>query len=286
MGPAPATEGLQPASAADWLVLLAVAAVLPALCEEMLFRGCLQGVFERRGPVPGVLLTGVLFGVFHLVPHTMWPAAFLGIVLRTLVVRTGSILAEVLAHFGNNFMAVTVGYVLTEPSEAVTASLLVGLAAGFAMLGMLFWRRTGAATPEPLPLSEVPAGVTLSLGWCLKAVAFGAGAFVLLVATTVVLQQLSEGPGLRTLTWVDRTGRRSRCPWSRSCTASPASRPTGCGSHSTGDVREARTYGTFEVESETLRPLAPGGCRSILRSRSRMCSFRSTPQWTGQIRPV
>ena len=42
---------------------------------------------------------------------------------------------------------------------------------------------------------------------------------------------------------------------------------------------------TFEVESETLRPLAPGGCRSILRSRSRMCSFRSTPQWTGQIRP-
>ena len=187
LGPPPAVEGLQATSTGDWLMVVAVAAVLPALCEETLFRGCLQGVFERRGPVPGVLLTGVLFGAFHLVPHSVLAAAFLGIVLGTLVVRTGSILAGVLAHFGNNFMAVTVGYVLTEPSEAVMASLLIGLAVGFGLLGMVFWRRTGAATPEPSPLSAVPAGVTLSLGWWLKAAAFVAGTVVLLVTTAVVL---------------------------------------------------------------------------------------------------
>ena len=114
LGPPPAVEGLQATSAADWLMVVAVVAVLPALCEETLFRGCLQGVFERRGPVPGVLLTGVLFGAFHLVPHSMLAAAFLGIVLGTLVVRTGSILAGVLAHFGNNFMLVFPGEVLGE----------------------------------------------------------------------------------------------------------------------------------------------------------------------------
>ena len=125
--------------------------------------------------------------------------------------RTGSILAAVLAHFGNNFMAVTVGYVLTEPSEAVMASLLIGLAAGFGLLGLAFWRRTGAATSEPSPLSDVPAGVTLSPGWWLRAAAFVAATVTLLV-TTAVVQQFSEGPGLRTLTWVDRNGGEEPLP--------------------------------------------------------------------------
>ena len=255
LGPVPAAEGLQPASTADWLIVVAVAAMLPALCEETLFRGALQGVFERRGPVPGVLLTGVLFGAFHLVPHTMLPAAFLGIVLGTLVVRTGSILAGVLAHFGNNFMAVTVGYVLTEPSEAVTASLLIGLAAGFGLLGLAFWRLTGATAPEPSPLSAAPAGVTLSLGWWLKAAAFVAGTVVLLV-TTALVQQLSERPGLRTLTWVDRTGREEPLPLEpdvyRIARISPDGRRIALDRGRPGN----RDVWIFEVESETLRPLA------------------------------
>ena len=258
LGPPPAVEGLQATSAADWLMVVAVVAVLPALCEETLFRGCLQGVFERRGPVPGVLLTGVLFGACHLVPHSMLAAAFLGIVLGTLVVRTGSILAGVLAHFGNNFMAVTVGYVLTEPSEAVTASLLIGLAVGFGLLGMVFWRRTGAATPEPSPLSAVPAGVTLSLGWWLKAAAFVAGTVVLLLlVTTPVLLQLA-GAELRTLTWVDRTGREEPLPLEpavyRIARVSPDGRRIALDRGRPGN----RDVWIFEVESETLRPLALG----------------------------
>ena len=257
LGPAPAAEGLQPTSAADWLIVVVVAAVLPALCEETLFRGCLQGVLERRGPVPGVLLTGVLFGAFHLAPHTMLPAAFLGIVLGTLVVRTGSILAGVLAHFGNNFMAVTVGYVLTEPSEAVTTSLLIGLAAGFGLLGLVFWRRTGGAAPEPSPLAEVPVGVTLSMGWWLRAAAFVAGTVVLLV-TTAVVQQLSERPGLRTLTWVDRTGREEPLPLEpavyRIARVSPDGRRIALDRGRPG----SREVWIFEVESGTLRPLARG----------------------------
>lgn len=48
-------------STADWLIVVAMVAALPAVSEETLF---LQGVLERRGAVPGVLLTGVLFGAF------------------------------------------------------------------------------------------------------------------------------------------------------------------------------------------------------------------------------
>ena len=254
LGPAPAAEGLQPTSAADWLIVVAVAAVLPALCEETLFRGCLQGVLERRGAVPGVLLTGVLFGAFHLVPHNMLPAAFLGIVLGTLVVRTGSVLPAVLAHFGNNFMAVTVGYVLTEPTEAVTASLLIGLAAGFGLLGLVFWRRTGTAAPEPSPLSAAPAGVTLSMGWWLKAAGFVAGTVVLLISTAVV-QQLA-GAGLRTLTWVDRTGREEPLPLEpavyRIARVSPDGRRIALDRGRPG----SRDVWIFEVDSGTARPLA------------------------------
>ena len=256
LGPAPAAEGLQPTSAADWLMVVAVAAVLPALCEETLFRGCLQGVFERRGPVPGVLLAGVLFGAFHLVPHNMLPAAFLGIVLGTLVVRTGSILAGVLAHFGNNFMAVTVGFVLTDPSEAVMAGLLTGLAAAFALLGLVFWRRTGAAVPEPSPLSAVPAGVTLSMGGWLKAAAFVAGTVVLLV-TTAVVQQL-VGAGRRTLTWVDRTGREEPLPLEPAVYRIARISPDGSRIALDRGRPGRRDVWIFEVESGTLHPLARG----------------------------
>ena len=47
-----------------------------------------------------------------------------------------------LAHFGNNFMAVTVGFWLTDSSEVVTGTLLIGLAVGFGLLGVVLWRRT------------------------------------------------------------------------------------------------------------------------------------------------
>lgn len=89
------------------LLLLFVAAVSPAICEEVLFRGAiLSGVRERMGAWPAVILVGLLFGLFHLDPFRIPPIAVLGMVLTYLTVRTGSIYAAMLVHLMNNAFAI------------------------------------------------------------------------------------------------------------------------------------------------------------------------------------
>jgi len=67
-------------------------AITPAVCEEVLFRGYLQRQFERAmGASGGIIVTGILFGLYHFRLSQALPLAVLGIFLGYLVWRTGSI---------------------------------------------------------------------------------------------------------------------------------------------------------------------------------------------------
>jgi sodium transport system permease protein len=64
------------------LASLLLVAATPALCEEVLFRGVvLRGLATRLTPVGAIVITGVLFGMFHLNVWKLLPTALLGIVL-------------------------------------------------------------------------------------------------------------------------------------------------------------------------------------------------------------
>lgn len=94
-------------SISQLLFLLFVAAVSPAICEEVLFRGAiLSGLRQRMGVWPAIILAGVLFGLFHLDVFRIPPIAVLGMVLTYLTVRTGSIYAAMLVHLMNNSFAI------------------------------------------------------------------------------------------------------------------------------------------------------------------------------------
>jgi membrane protease YdiL (CAAX protease family) len=71
-----------------WLVLLA--ALVPAVAEEALFRGVVLSSLRRRLPTAAaVVITGTVFGLFHLTPETAFrflPTAWLGILLSWVVV--------------------------------------------------------------------------------------------------------------------------------------------------------------------------------------------------------
>jgi membrane protease YdiL (CAAX protease family) len=105
-------------------------AVVPALCEEVLFRGYAQRQFERAaGVAGGIALAGVLFGIYHLDPLQALPLAVLGTYFAYLTWRTGSLWPAIIAHFANNAYAV----VMTElgGAEAVEAASAVGGAAAW-----------------------------------------------------------------------------------------------------------------------------------------------------------
>lgn len=85
----------------------AMLALVPGICEEILFRGYAQRQFERAaGPVGGILLSGALFGMYHLRPSQVIPLVVLGLYMAYLVWRTGSLLPAMLVHIAHNGIAV------------------------------------------------------------------------------------------------------------------------------------------------------------------------------------
>lgn len=82
-------------------------AVVPAICEEILFRGYLQRSFERSfNTLAAILLSGFLFGLYHVQLQNLLPLATLGILLALLTWVSGSLWPAIIAHFVNNAGAV------------------------------------------------------------------------------------------------------------------------------------------------------------------------------------
>ncbi len=96
---------------------LVVLAITPAVCEELLFRGYVQRQAERgAGIVAGILISGVVFGLYHLRLTQAIPLCTLGVYLAWLTWRTGSFLPAMFVHFTNNAIAIAIGaYVAKRP---------------------------------------------------------------------------------------------------------------------------------------------------------------------------
>ena len=89
-----------------WLVLFAFA-VTPAICEEIAFRGFLLAGFRRRGRVTlAIVLSSCAFGIIHMIPHQVFNATLLGLILGTMCIRNRSILPGIAFHFVYNSMGV------------------------------------------------------------------------------------------------------------------------------------------------------------------------------------
>ena len=92
------------------LVNLIATAVLPAIVEEMIFRGYMLGALRAHGDSLAIVITAVLFGVFHGNILQMPFAIILGLVMGYLTVLTDCIWPAVLLHFSNNAMSVLLNF--------------------------------------------------------------------------------------------------------------------------------------------------------------------------------
>ncbi len=127
-------DDLMPVGVAFPVVLL-VFAVLPGLCEELLFRGALLGLLRRRPGVWGpVLLVAGAFGLFHLSIFRLAPTGILGILLGLLVVRGRSLLCSVVAHTTNNALLMTAAVYLPTLTPGWWSPVLGGAAIGLTFL--------------------------------------------------------------------------------------------------------------------------------------------------------
>ena len=77
--------------------------LVPAVCEEIMFRGYLQRSMEKSVGVWGaIFITGFLFGAYHLQITNLLPLAFLGIMMCYVTYVSNSIIPAIVAHLVNN----------------------------------------------------------------------------------------------------------------------------------------------------------------------------------------
>ncbi len=98
---------------------LGLIALMPAVCEELLFRGfILTGLRRDAGPWASVLVSSLLFGVTHLDPARLGAVTALGALLGLLALRSGSLIPCMLCHFTHNGLALVIASRLGQLQEA------------------------------------------------------------------------------------------------------------------------------------------------------------------------
>lgn len=94
-----------------FVIDLTLLALLPAVCEEMLFRGILQnGLLQKMSQPSAILIAGTLFAAYHLNPWLFPFYVVLGILFGWIYIRTNSLPLAMLAHFVNNAVGVVLYY--------------------------------------------------------------------------------------------------------------------------------------------------------------------------------
>ena len=118
-------------------------ALVPAICEELLFRGFIFGRFLQTGqPGQSLMMTSLLFGLFHRNLAALLPTTLAGIFLAFAVWRTGSVYCAMAMHALINTWAILVVntrleefLAWTRQSSHVPAALLFLGVAGVVVAG-------------------------------------------------------------------------------------------------------------------------------------------------------
>lgn len=150
-----------------WLLTLALIALLPAVCEELAFRGFVLSGFRHLGHKWwAIALSAVAFGMVHMFFQQKIPAALMGLVIGYVAVQTQSIWPCMLFHTVHNSLQIVIpklGHAAEASPDSRLAPWLTGdapllyhgatIACTTAAAGAILWGLHGARyvrTPEEL----------------------------------------------------------------------------------------------------------------------------------------
>ena len=126
-----------------------VVAVIPAVCEEVLFRGFVQKSFEQKfKPYFSIFITSLFFGLYHFNPYGLVALIALGFYFGYAAYVSNSIFIPMVLHFINNFLAVLAFMVLgsdelmgtnVKHDGSVTAQIFVLLISALLFAGFIIY---------------------------------------------------------------------------------------------------------------------------------------------------
>ncbi|WP_158233453.1 CPBP family intramembrane glutamic endopeptidase [Reichenbachiella sp. 5M10] len=99
-----------------FVAVFVIVAILPAIGEELLFRGLIQKYFVKaiKNPHLAIWLTAVMFSAFHMQFFGFFPRMLLGALFGYFYYYSGNLLYAILAHFVNNGLTIVMLYLYQQ----------------------------------------------------------------------------------------------------------------------------------------------------------------------------
>ena len=135
---------LQADNIGQLIINIGLMALLPALSEELSFRGTLQQVLGNKHLA--IWLTAFIFSAIHMQFYGFIPRMLMGAMFGYIFVWTGSLWVPIVMHFTNNALAVIAYYIDQNIADTIGAGdtwWLGVISLVLTSLGLLiFYRRT------------------------------------------------------------------------------------------------------------------------------------------------
>ncbi|HEX7367232.1 MAG TPA: CPBP family intramembrane glutamic endopeptidase [Pelobium sp.] len=105
----------------DLAINLLMIAIIPAIGEELFFRGGLQNILAQwfKNHHVAIWVTAIIFSAIHLQFYGFFPRMLLGALFGYLLVYGKSIYLPILGHFLNNGTAVVMAFILQKQGESL-----------------------------------------------------------------------------------------------------------------------------------------------------------------------
>lgn len=94
-------------------------AIVPGVCEEIMFRGTMLRAYEKLGIKKAIIITAVLFGMFHFSLINFIGPVILGIVFGIMVYKTNSIYSSMIGHALNNSVALVLNHFMMKNMDTI-----------------------------------------------------------------------------------------------------------------------------------------------------------------------
>lgn len=133
--PVPTPPEMMESTPISLILNLFVIAVLPAILEEALFRGCVLRVLRPYGNGLAIVVSSVLFSLMHGNIRQIPFALIVGLILGWLYVASNSLWLPILVHFVNNALSVIMDYCSSFMSDGATSIFYTGIIYGLSVIG-------------------------------------------------------------------------------------------------------------------------------------------------------
>jgi uncharacterized protein len=135
----------------EMLLVIITISVVPAICEEVMFRGYIQRSFGFKfKPHIAAIFTALFFALYHFNPYGLIPLAIIGFYLGFAAYTSQSLVIPIIIHFLNNFFAVMLYFIIGDDelfksnvsdAEVLDANIIYFLILLFMFTALMFFIR-------------------------------------------------------------------------------------------------------------------------------------------------